>query len=91
MLHNLKIHLYINLLRIDELKFGKDRTNEAALEELKFSMDLGAKSEEKGLIFSSNVSDLIQYNVYIVTVPTPIDQFKAPDLTPLLKASEMLG
>ena len=34
---------------------------------------------------------MISYNVYIVTVPTPIDQFKAPDLTPLLKASEMLG
>lgn len=81
----------VNQLRIDELSLGKDRTNEADLEDLKAAMDLGANSEEKGLIFSSKVSDLIPYNVYIVTVPTPIDQFKAPDLTPLLKASEMLG
>jgi len=81
----------INQLRIDELSLGKDRTNEADLEGLKVAMDLSANSKEKGLTFSSNSSDLIPYNVYIVTVPTPIDQFKAPDLTPLLKASEMLG
>lgn len=81
----------VNQLRIDELSLGKDQTNEADLEDLKAAMDLGANSEEKGLIFSSKVSNLIPYNVYIVTVPTPIDQFKAPDLTPLLKASEMLG
>lgn len=80
----------INQLRIDELSLGRDRTNEADLEGLKLAMDL-AISQDKGLIFSSNVRDLVQCNVYIVTVPTPIDQFKAPDLTPLLKASEMLG
>jgi len=81
----------INQTRIDELSSGKDRTNEADLEGLNLVMTLGAYSKEKGLIFSSKVSDLIPYNVFIVTVPTPIDQFKAPDLTPLLKASEMLG
>ncbi|MBM3402020.1 MAG: nucleotide sugar dehydrogenase [Bacteroidetes bacterium] len=81
----------INQTRIDELSSGKDRTNEADLEELNLVMTLGAYSKEKGLIFSSKFSDLIPYNVFIVTVPTPIDQFKAPDLTPLLKASEMLG
>jgi UDP-N-acetyl-D-galactosamine dehydrogenase len=81
----------INQLRIDELSLGKDRTNEADLDGLKIAMGLGTKSKDKGLTFSSNSSDLTQYNVYIVTVPTPIDQFKAPDLTPLLKASEMLG
>jgi len=81
----------INQLRIDELSNGKDRTNEADLEGLKLAMGLAANCEGKGLTFSSNSSDLIPYNVYIVTVPTPIDQFKAPDLTPLLKASEMLG
>jgi hypothetical protein len=43
------------------------------------------------LSFSSNPLDLKESSVFIVTVPTPIDQFKAPDLTPLLKASEMLG
>ena len=81
----------INQLRIDELSLGKDRTNEADLEGLKVAMGLSANSEGKGLTFSSSSSDLIPCNVYIVTVPTPIDQFKAPDLTPLLKASEMLG
>jgi UDP-N-acetyl-D-galactosamine dehydrogenase len=54
-------------------------------------MDLATRSEESGLKFSSKFEDLKLYNVYIVTVPTPIDQFKAPDLNPLLKASEMLG
>ncbi len=81
----------INQSRINELSLGKDRTNEADLEGLKLAMGLAGNSEEKGLTFSSNSSDLIPYNVYIVTVPTPIDQFKAPDLTPLLKASEMLS
>jgi UDP-N-acetyl-D-galactosamine dehydrogenase len=81
----------INQSRINELRLGKDRTNEADLEGLKVAIGLSAISKEKGLTFSSKVSDLIDYNVYIVTVPTPIDQFKAPDLTPLLKASEMLG
>jgi UDP-N-acetyl-D-galactosamine dehydrogenase len=77
--------------RIEELQLQKDRTNEADLEGLKFAMDLAIEIETKGLTFSSKVDDLISYNVYIVTVPTPIDQFKAPDLMPLLKASEMLG
>ena len=44
-----------------------------------------------GLVFSTNIEDLCNCNIFIVTVPTPIDQFKAPDLTPLLKASKMLG
>jgi UDP-N-acetyl-D-glucosamine/UDP-N-acetyl-D-galactosamine dehydrogenase len=81
----------INQARIDELKSGRDRTNEADLEGLQFAMNLANESDKVGLKFSSEVEDLNSYNVYIVTVPTPIDQFKAPDLTPLLKASEMLG
>ena len=81
----------INQARINELRLAKDRTNEADLEGLKEVMNLVTKSNEKGLIFSSDISDLISYDVFIVTVPTPIDQFKAPDLTPLIKASEMLG
>src|SRR5690606_1355132 len=44
-----------------------------------------------GLSFSANKEDLRDYNTLIVTVPTPIDQVKAPDLTPLIQASEMLG
>lgn len=81
----------INQARIEELKFGKDRTNEADLEGLQVAINLANESDKLGLTFSSNIEELKSYNVYIVTVPTPIDQFKAPDLTPLLKASEMLG
>ena len=78
----------INASRVDELKKGVDRTQEADLEGMNFAMSL---SGEASLSFSSNVNDLRSYNIFIVTVPTPIDQFKAPDLTPLIKASEMLG
>ena len=81
----------INMSRIDELNSGKDRTNEADLDGLRFAMNLSIESREIGLKFSSKIEDLFSCNVYIVTVPTPIDQFKAPDLGPLLKASEMLG
>ena len=81
----------INKSRIEELKSVKDRTNEADLEGLQFAMNLANDSENVGLRFSCNIEDLRAYNVYVVTVPTPIDKFKAPDLTPLLKASEMLG
>lgn len=74
--------------RVDELSRGKDRTKEANVDDLKSV--LGSKGTF-GLEFSSEVNDLTAANIYIVTVPTPIDQFKAPDLTPLLKASAMLG
>lgn len=80
----------INKSRIEELNAGKDRTNEADLDGMSFSMNL-SKQKTLGLKFSHNVEDLKSCNVFIVTVPTPIDQFKAPDLTPLLKASEMIG
>ncbi len=81
----------INQNRIDELNSLKDRTNEADLVAMKNAMDLAKSNLGMGLNFSADVEDLKNYNVFIVTVPTPIDQFKAPDLTPLLKASEMLG
>lgn len=75
--------------RIHELAKGEDSTKEANIEDLK---QVTTKSTTgTGLTFSCDVNDLKDYNTYIVTVPTPIDQFKAPDLTPLLKASEMLG
>jgi len=72
----------INLKRVSELKKGIDRTLEATTNQIKSS---------NGLVFSSNIDDLINSNVFIVTVPTPIDEFKAPDLKPLMKASEMIG
>lgn len=87
----------INTERVNELAKGKDRTQEANLEDLRgvmASKQKGATNGSKnfiGLSFSADVNDLRAYNTFIVTVPTPIDQFKAPDLTPLIKASEMLG
>jgi len=81
----------INQSRIAELNLLSDRTNEADLIGMKNTMDLAKSNAGLGLNFSANVEDLKNYNVFIVTVPTPIDQFKAPNLTPLLKASEMLG
>lgn len=79
----------INQERITELSLGEDRTKEANLEDLKRSMH--SQSDNAGLRFSSNPYDLAECNVFIITVPTPIDQFKAPDLRPLLSASAMLG
>jgi UDP-N-acetyl-D-galactosamine dehydrogenase len=80
----------INKVRIEELNSGKDRTNEADLDGMSYAMNL-TKQKSIGLKFSHNIEDLKSSNVFVVTVPTPIDQFKAPDLTPLLKASKMLG
>jgi UDP-N-acetyl-D-galactosamine dehydrogenase len=81
----------INQSRIEELNLLTDRTNEADLVGMKSAMELAKSNVSLGLNFSAAIEDLKNYNVFIVTVPTPIDQFKAPDLTPLLKASEMLG
>ncbi len=81
----------ININRILELREGKDRTNEANLDDLNLVIDSAKSSLEVGLSFSSNPDDLKSNSIFIITVPTPIDQFKAPDLTPLLNASKMLG
>ncbi|MGV4438316.1 nucleotide sugar dehydrogenase [Ornithobacterium rhinotracheale] len=82
----------INKARVDELNSGKDHTKEADLELLSEVLNQAKKSNfEKGYIATEKLSDIEQANVYIVTVPTPIDRFNAPDLTPLIKASEMLG
>jgi UDP-N-acetyl-D-galactosamine dehydrogenase len=72
----------INQKRICELIEGYDRTDESNKAEIESS---------KGLTFSSDIQDIQNCNVFIVTVPTPIDRFKAPDLSPLLNASKMLG
>ena len=72
----------INAGRIDALRAGHDATLEVSKNEL-------ATSDQ--LTFTSDPTDLATASIYIVTVPTPIDAHKRPDLTPLLKASEMLG
>jgi UDP-N-acetyl-D-galactosamine dehydrogenase len=72
----------IDATRISELNRGYDRTQEVSDAQLKASSHLK---------FSSELTDLSACNTFIVTVPTPIDHFKKPDLGPLLKASEMIG
>lgn len=72
----------INKSRIAELQQGSDSTLEVSNEEL---------AATTNLTYSCEVADLEVANIYIVTVPTPIDEHKQPDLTPLIKASEMLG
>ena len=72
----------VNLKRISELQNGIDRTLEVSEKEL---------SDVKKLTYSSDPNDLLNCNFYIVTVPTPIDKHKNPDLTPILKASELLS
>ncbi|MBA6396521.1 Vi polysaccharide biosynthesis UDP-N-acetylglucosamine C-6 dehydrogenase TviB [Colwellia sp. BRX10-4] len=72
----------INQARVNQLLSGHDSTLEVSDEELK---------DTPLMSYSFSVDDLKNCNVYIVTVPTPIDEHKQPDLTPLVKASAMLG
>jgi len=72
----------IHQKRIDELKSGKDHTLEVSPEEL---------AQATQLTYSAELNDLKDCNFFIVTVPTPIDEFKQPDLTPLIKASQSIG
>ncbi|WP_341842515.1 Vi polysaccharide biosynthesis UDP-N-acetylglucosamine C-6 dehydrogenase TviB [Chitinophaga caseinilytica] len=72
----------INAQRISELQNGFDRTKETTPEKLR---------ESKGLVYSMDITSLRDCNVFIVTVPTPVDKYNRPDLTPLLKASETVG
>lgn len=81
----------INTERVNELKKGEDHTEEADLSGMQEATEKHRSGEGIGLWFSSDIEDLKAYNTYIVTVPTPIDEYKSPDLTPLVKASEMLG
>ncbi len=81
----------INKARIEELSAGKDHTLEADLIGMKQARDLYDTTHKIGLSFTSDPAALNDVNVYIVTVPTPIDRFNNPDLTPLLKASETIG
>ncbi len=72
----------INTRRIDALKAGHDHTLEVSDEEL---------AQAAQLSYTADRAELGQANVFIVTVPTPIDEYKQPDLTPLVKASETIG
>ncbi|RKX42931.1 MAG: Vi polysaccharide biosynthesis protein VipA/TviB, partial [Verrucomicrobia bacterium] len=72
----------INEKRVHELCAGQDRTRE---------VEQGVIRASKSLSFTTQIEDLSSCNVYIVTVPTPIDGNKLPDFTPLENASEMVG
>ncbi len=75
-----------DILRIKQLKEGKDKTGEIDLEEFKKVIEA-----QNGLQLSSNPQDIADANIYIVTVPTPINDKKQPDLSHLLDASKMIS
>lgn len=82
----------INEDRVNELNTGRDRTLEADLEKLNKGIQIAKETSfGRGYKASCSLEELKTAQIYIVTVPTPIDRYNAPDLTPLLKASEMLG
>nr|WP_315017838.1 Vi polysaccharide biosynthesis UDP-N-acetylglucosamine C-6 dehydrogenase TviB [uncultured Campylobacter sp.] len=74
----------VNAARIEELKSGYDRTLELSSEQMK-------KAIENGMKFSLNLDDIKDCNFFIVTVPTPIDKNKRPDLTPVVKATQSVA
>jgi UDP-N-acetyl-D-glucosamine/UDP-N-acetyl-D-galactosamine dehydrogenase len=80
--HRTVVGFDIDKARIDALESGHDATLEVSAGELR---------EASHLRFTANVSDIAECNVFIVTVPTPIDVYKRPDLRPLIKASQTIG
>ncbi len=72
----------INQARVKELKSGKDSTLEVDSDEM---------AEATKISYTSTLDDISDSNIYIVTVPTPIDNYNRPDLTPLEKSSESVG
>ncbi|OCX54045.1 UDP-N-acetyl-D-galactosamine dehydrogenase [Mucilaginibacter sp. PPCGB 2223] len=79
----------INTQRIEELSAGNDHTLETDAEELR---NVARKEDSaQGVFFTTDKSSLHNCNVFIVTVPTPVDRYNNPDLTPLLKATETVA
>ena len=74
----------INKPRIDELNNGFDRTLELTQEQV-------TQSIKNGMLFTTNLEDIKNSNIYIVTVPTPIDESNEPDLTPIIKSTQTVG
>ena len=82
----------INEKRVLELNEGQDHTLEAEPDEIKSLLNDAKNSNfTKGYLATASLEDIATANIYIVTVPTPIDRFNAPNLNPLLQASKMLG
>lgn len=74
----------INTNRVDELNNGLDRTLELSKEQVKTALS-------NGISFSTNLTDIKDCNIYIVTVPTPIDEQNEPDLTPIIKSTQAIA
>ncbi|PST84049.1 Vi polysaccharide biosynthesis protein VipA/TviB [Pedobacter yulinensis] len=72
----------IDRQRVDQLASGLDRTRE---------VDAAVLQHSNNLLFTGNIGEISNCNVFLVTVPTPVDRYKKPDLGPLLAASKMLG
>jgi len=83
-LHRRVIGYDVNATRVEELRQGHDRTRELTAEELQHALDAG-------MHLTTDPADLATADVFIVTVPTPIDAAKRPELTPLRKASAAVG
>ena len=84
----------INKQRVDQLSSGHDRTLEVADEELKSVLKtnpLELNSASQGLYCSNGITDISECDTYIITVPTPTDEYNRPVLTPLTKSSETVG
>lgn len=74
----------VNRARVDELNSGFDRTQELTNEQVKESLKNGMK-------FTLDIEEIKECNIYIVTVPTPIDNSNEPDLTPIIKSTQTVG
>ena len=84
----------INSTRVEELRNGEDHTLEVSSEDLKkvlVQAPGGLNHRRTSLLPSANVKTIAEANIYIVTVPTPVDEHKRPNLKPLLGASKMIG
>ncbi len=81
----------INSGRIHELQSCRDHTLEVASEQLKGVICMELKKDHVGLYCSNHLDSMMDCNYFIVTVPTPVDRYNNPDLTPLYKASETVG
>src|SRR5690625_2852768 len=80
--------------RVQELNDGHDFTLEvedAILQEVLVKKNPFTENKDLGLYCSASLEDIADANIYVVTVPTPVDQHHRPDLTPLIKASETVG
>ncbi|MCU0328611.1 MAG: nucleotide sugar dehydrogenase [Chitinophagales bacterium] len=84
------IGLDINQERIEALRKGIDVTDEVSKDELKGILKT-QNDQVKGLFLTENPEDIATASIYIVTVPTPVDEVNKPDLKPLIEASKMLG